>query len=80
MFCDGFSFTFPQLDIVFTTSISRDSCFHERYNHLLFLHPDTPLLVRSSSDSALAPPYEKKATPTPDLYNGLLEKVSAMPQ
>ncbi|KAF7644177.1 hypothetical protein LDENG_00226200, partial [Lucifuga dentata] len=27
---------------------------------------DTPLLVRSSSDSALAPPLEKTATPTPD--------------
>ncbi|GLD67417.1 par-3 family cell polarity regulator beta a isoform X1 [Lates japonicus] len=27
---------------------------------------DTPLLVRSSSDSALAPPHEKTATPPPD--------------
>lgn len=31
-----------------------------------FLLPDTPLLVRSSSDSALAPPFEVTATPPPN--------------
>ncbi|XP_039998182.1 par-3 family cell polarity regulator beta a isoform X2 [Xiphias gladius] len=38
------------------------------------LKANTPLLVRSSSDSVLAPPHEKTATPTPDdQSNGSLE-------
>ncbi|XP_022624091.1 partitioning defective 3 homolog B-like [Seriola dumerili] len=33
------------------------------------LKANTPLLVRSSSDSALAPPHEKTATPPPDHHS-----------
>uniref|UniRef100_A0A3B4XJV2 Partitioning defective 3 homolog B-like n=1 Tax=Seriola lalandi dorsalis TaxID=1841481 RepID=A0A3B4XJV2_SERLL len=48
---------------------------------LLFLVADTPLLVRSSSDSALAPPHEKTATPPPDHHsNASPEPVSTVSQ
>lgn len=40
--------------------------------------PDTPLLVRSSSDSALAPPISTTRTPSPhDIRNGSPQPVSA---
>ncbi|KAM3857155.1 par-3 family cell polarity regulator beta a [Diretmus argenteus] len=37
------------------------------------LKANTPLLVRSSSESALAPPLEKTATPPPDDHNNMPE-------
>lgn len=46
---------------------------------LLFLFADTPLLVRSSSDSALAPPQDRAPTPPPaDYGTASPEPVSAV--
>lgn len=46
-------------------------CFH--------VHSDTLLLVRSSSDSALVPPLQTAATPTPDENgNAPMEPVSTV--
>lgn len=46
-------------------------------NMSIFFHPDTPLFVRSNSDSGLAPPPETKATPPPVANsNGSPEPVS----
>ncbi|XP_028985382.1 par-3 family cell polarity regulator beta a isoform X2 [Betta splendens] len=43
------------------------------------LKANTPLLVRSSSDSALAPPHEMRATPPPDHYGNAAPEQETKP-
>ena len=68
------------LNIQYKSRCSWLKCSHHSQSLSLIsvrLIPDTPLLVRSSSDSALAPPHDKTLTPPPeDQSSGPPETVS----